>query len=492
VKAVMSHNPECMHLAAWVNEFQTLNTIKGDRNMNFVKGASWNGKLGVTVLTAALAVSLTACGGNSGNNNSGSNSSPPASPSSSSSSPDGSASADAGGKPVTITITNGKGEIASQFEQAAKDFTAANPNIKVETYSAAVGDSLNVFDKMTASGNIVTIAMFDPDAALNKYKDIELDLSGEKWNADTDSALKNSDGKVIGFPFSIEGFGLVYNQKVLDKAVGGTFDPYSINTRDKLKDLLDKIKASGVKYPVAFETEDWSISNHYSTQFLNQADDPNKIVDQLKAGAMDLANNAVWNGYYDTLDLLLSKDYNKYGERPLGKYYDDAHVSVGKGESAILFNGNWAYDSLKAVAGDKFGFIPVPEDNNPDNPLNNKIAAGATQVLVINKKATPEQQDAAKQFLNWLVYDQAGQDFIVNKSQVISAFKNNPNTVTNPLGVAIADAVKNSKTMPFTTNYVTASDWQTIIGPDVQKYTVGKDTRADLAKAIETYYKSKE
>lgn len=461
--------------------------------MNFLKDRALNGKLGAIALTAALTVSLTACGSNNSNNsaNSASNS-----PSSSGASPSASASASsspaASDKPVTITITNGKGEIASQFEQAAKDFTAANPNITVNVYSAAVGDSLNVFDKMTASGETVTMAMFDPDAALNKYKDIELDLSGEKWNADTDSALKNADGKVIGFPFAIEGFGLVYNQKVLDKAVGGTFDPYSINTRDKLKDLLDKIKASGVKYPVAYETEDWSVSNHYSTQFLNQADDPNTIVSQLKAGTLDLANNAVWNGYYDTLDLLVSKDYNKYGERPLGKYYDDAHLSVGKGESAILFNGNWAFDSLKAVAGDKFGFIPVPVDNNPDNPLNNKLAAGATQVLVINKNATPEQQDAAKKFLNWLVYDPAGQDFIVNKSQVISGFKNNPNTVTNPLGVAIADAVKNGKTMPFTTNYVTASDWQTILGPDVQKYIAGKEKRADLAKAIENYYKSKQ
>lgn len=457
--------------------------------MNFLRDKQFNGKLGMVALTAALTVSLTACGGNNNNSTNASTSPSASNPPASSSASNSPAASD---KPVTISITNGKGEIASQWEQVAKDFTAANPNIKVEVYSAAVGDTLNVFDKMTATGETVTIAMFDPDAALHKYADIEADLSGEKWVADTDSALKNAAGQVVGFPFAIEGFGLVYNQKVLDKAVGGTFDPSSINTRDKLKDLLDKIKASGVKYPVAYQTEDWSVSNHYSSQFLNQAEDPNKIVDQLKAGTLDLANNAVWNGYYDTMDLLKSKDYNKYGDRPLGQYYDDAHLSVGKGESAILFNGNWAFDSLKAVAGDKFGFIPVPVDNNPDNPLNNKLAAGATQVLVLNKNATPEQQEAAKKFLDWLVYDPAGQDFIVNKSQVISGFKNNPNTVTNPLGVAIADAVKSGKTMPFTTNYVTASDYQTILGPDVQKYIAGKETRADLAKAFETYYKSKQ
>lgn len=431
-------------------------------------------KTTVGILTIALAAGLTACGSK---NNEGA------------ASPGASGGAAKGN--VSILITNGKGEIAQQWQDAVKAFNAANTGITAEVQSQAVGDTLGVLDKLTASGKTVTIAMVEPSAVLNKYKDFGIDLSGEKWVADTNDAFKNPEGQIVGFPFSIEGFGLVYNKDVMDKAVGGTFDPFSINTRDKLKELFDKVKASGVKYPVAYQTEAWSVSNHYSTQFLNQAEDPNTIVDELKNGTFDLTGNAVWNGYYDTMDLLASKDYNKYGERPLGQYYDDAHLSVGKGESAVLFNGNWAFDSLKAVSGKEFGFIPVPVDNNPDNPLNNKIAAGPTNLLVVNKKASPEQQEAAKAFLNWLVYDAAGQDFIVNKSQVISAFKNNTNKVTNPLGIAIADAIAANRTMPFPTNYVIADDWMKIIGPDVQKYIAKKESREDVAKAIKAYYASK-
>lgn len=392
---------------------------------------------------------------------------------------------------VTIIITNGKGEIAAQNEQAAKDFMAANPDIIVEQHTGAVGDTLSILDKLSASGETVTLAMMEPNAVVEKYKDFGIDLSGEKWVSETNAAVKNAKGEIVGFPFSIEGFGLVYNKKVVEKAVGGSFDPFSINTRDKLKELLDQIKASGVKYPVAYQTEAWSVSNHFSSQFLNQAEDPNLIIGQLKEGTFDLAGNAVWNGYYDTMDLLAGEEYNKYGERPLGKYYDDAHVSVGKGESALLFNGNWAFDSLKAVAGEVFGFMPVPVDNNPNNPLNNKIAAGPTNIYVINKEATPAQQEAAKKYLNWLVYDKAGQDYLVNKSQVISAFRNNPYTVTNPLGAVIQDAIKQGKTMPFTTNYIVPGDWNTILGPEVQKYIVKKQSREELAKAIESYFASK-
>ena len=394
-------------------------------------------------------------------------------------------------EPVTIIMTNGKGEIAAQFEQAAKDFMAANPDIIVEPYSVTVGDNVNIFDKLTSSGEVVTLAMMEPNAVLDKYKDFGIDLSGEDWNKDTVYGFKNAEGVIVGFPFAIEGFGLVYNQKVLDAAVGGTFDPFTINTRDKLVELLDKIKASGIEYPIAYQTEGWSVSNHYSSMFVNQDENPSAIVDQMLAGTFDFINNTTWNGYYDTMDLLASKEYNKYGERPLGAYYDDAHLSVGQGTSAMLFNGNWAYDSLKAVAGDTFGFIPVPVDNNADNPMNNKLVAGPTQIYLINKEATPEQQEAAKKFLNWLVYDEKGQDFVVNQSQIISAFTNNPYTVTNPLGVAIANAINAGKTMPFSTNYVNAGDYYSILAPEVQKYIDKVYTREDLANAFKAYYETK-
>jgi raffinose/stachyose/melibiose transport system substrate-binding protein len=428
--------------------------------VSFIKKAS------IVGVVAPMALSLTACGGSSTANSTDANA------------------------PVNIIVANAKGEIDAQFKQAAVDFTKKYPNIHVEVDSAAVGDTLNVYDKLTASGKTVTLSMFDPYTALNKYKNVGIDLSNQKWTADTTYALKDSSGKVVGFPFAVEGMGLVYNQAVLDKAVGGSFDPFSINTQDKLKALLDQTKASGVQYPVAYQTEAWSVGNHYSSLFLDQASDPNTLLASLKAGTLDLAKNDAWNGYYNTLDLLTSKNYNKYGDRPLGQYYDLAHVTVGKGQSAILFNGDWAFDSLHAVAGSNFGFMPVPVDNNPDNPLNNKLAVGPTQVFVINKKASAAQQAAAEKFLDWFVYDPAGQDFVVNKAQVISAFKSNPNKVTNPLGVALSNAIQLGKTMPFSTNYINASDWPTTVGPEVQKYIAKQETRDQLAKYLENYFQT--
>lgn len=388
---------------------------------------------------------------------------------------------------TTIIITNGKGEISTQWEQAAKDFMAANPDITIEAYSNAVGDSLSAYEKLTASGKTVTLGMFEPGSLLEKHNGVGIDLSKEKWASETVDIVKDGDGTPVGFPFAVEGYGIIYNKSVVEKAVGGSFDPYSINTRDKLIALFDKVKASGIEFPVAYQTEAWSVGNHYGSLFLNQGD-PSQMATDLANGKLKLAGNPTWEGLLDTMELLASEKYNKYGKRPLGQYYDEAHVLVGSGEAAFLFNGNWAYDSLKALPESEFGFIPVPVDNNADNPMNNKLSAGPTQVLVINKKASKAQQDAAKKFLNWIVYESAGQDFLVTKSQIIPAFKNITLSVTNPLGKAIGEAVQAGKTMPFSTNYINGGDYFNKVGPEVQKFIDKKIDRAQLAQFYEDYH----
>ena len=62
--------------------------------------------------------------------------------------------------------------------------------------------------------------------------------------------------------------------------------------------------------------------------------------------------------------------------------------------------------------------------------------------------------------------------------------------MTNPLGGAIADAIAQGRTMPFTTNYVNGADYFNLLGPEVQKFIDQKITLTDLAKVFTDYYKS--
>ena len=144
-------------------------------------------------------------------------------------------SKDSSGKSVKITFLNTKGEISSPLEDAAKVFTKENPNITVDIVQAGAGESpFQKVSSMYAAGNAPSLIMLDPND-VPKFGDKFLDLSSEKWVKDASEGSLDAakiDGKVKGFPVTIEGYGLIYNKTVLDKA---GVDPASIKTTKDLE-----------------------------------------------------------------------------------------------------------------------------------------------------------------------------------------------------------------------------------------------------------------
>ncbi|SEP17430.1 ABC transporter substrate-binding protein [Paenibacillus sp. OK076] len=426
----------------------------------------------LSVLSLIMVVMLSACGGAKTETGSGSSSS------------DGE---------VKITLLNSKAEINSQLEQAAKDFQSENPGITLEI--VPVGNGQSPFEKASAlyaSGNPTTMMMLDT-GDVEKFKDRVLDLTSEKWMKD---AVENStsattfDGKNYAFPFSIEGYGFIYNQQVLDQAVGGTFDPQSVQTTDQLEQLFQKIAATG-KSPLIVSPMDWSLGAHYlGLAYGGQSPDRAKVdqfISDLKAGKVDLASNTVFNGLMDTFDLM--KTYNIDKASPLSGTYERGPEVLGKGEVGIWFQGNWAWPQIHSfdTADGKYGFLPVPVSNNPDDFGNTQISAAVSKRILIDKeKSTPAQQEAAKKFLDWIVYEAKGQDFLVNQATIIPAFSNITLEPADPLGKSIGDYIKAGK-IEESMSTLPADHWSKL-GASMQKYFADVIDRGGLAKEIQDYW----
>lgn len=396
---------------------------------------------------------------------------------------------------VKITLLNSKGEIQSQLEDAAKAFKEDNPNITVEIIPVPSGQS--PFEKASAlyaSGNPATITMLDT-GDVEKFKDRVLDLSGEKWMADTvdrSTALTTFDGKNYAFPLAIEGYGFIYNKAVVDQAVGGTFDPASINTTNALEQLFQKIEASG-KAPLIISPMDWSLGAHYlPLAYAGQSADTEavaKFVNDLKAGTVDLASNNVFNGLLDTFDVMAK--YNIDKASPLSGTYERGPEVLGKGEVGIWFQGNWAWPQISSfdTANGQYGFLPVPISNNPSDFGNTQISSAVSKRLVLDKeKNTAEQQAAGKKFLEWMVYSEKGQDFLVNKANIIPAFKNITLEAQDPLAKSISEYIANGKTEDSMST-LPADHWAKI-GASMQKYLAGAGDRAVLTNEIQEYWKT--
>lgn len=391
-----------------------------------------------------------------------------------------------------ITMLNSKGEITPQLEDAAKAFSAENPGITVEILSAQPGQS--PFQAMTsyyASGNAPALAMLDP-ADVAQFSDKFLDLSKEEWVKDSTDNFKivtTKTGAVLGFPFTVEGYGMIYNKSVMAKA---GVDPTKIHTTKDLEAAFKKVQATGAGALVVAPM-DWSLGAHFLGIAYGVAgkDDAGllKFIADLRAGKADIAKAPGFTGLLDTFDVM--KKYNLRKRDALAVTYDDCPPLIAQGKVGFYFQGNWAWPQMANFTKDTsgFGFIPVPVSNNASDAANNGIPTGVTKYIGVDKtQNNADQQAAAKKFLNWLVYSKAGQDFLVNKANLIPAFKNISLPLKDPLGQSIQQYILSGHSL-YWVNMPAPDHWSKV-GASMQKYLVGATNRSGLYKEIQNYWKS--
>lgn len=404
-------------------------------------------------------------------------------------------------EPVRITFMNTKGEIAAQLEEVANLFSEENPGITLEIIPVAAG--ISPFQTLTVlynAGNAPSLSMID-SGDFPRLKDNFLSLNDEEWMGDViegSTIASTFDGVNYGFPFTIEGFGFIYNRKVLDQAFGGNFDPASITTRAALKDAFDKVEATGADALVV-SPMDWSLGAHMFSLFylaVGEGDQAayDSFFEDLKAGNTDLANNQDFNNWLDTFDLL--KSYNWAKNDPLSITYEKGPELLGKSEIGFWFMGNWAWPQINQfdTTGGQFGFIPFPMSDNAADFGNDSIVAFASKRVAVDKaQNSAEQQEAAKSFLNWLVYDESGQQSLVKTLNIVPAFKNITIPVADPLGQSISALMASGNSMAFIDSYsLFPPDHWARVGASLQKYLGGHTDRAGLASEIEEYWYSVE
>ncbi len=107
--------------------------------------------------------------------------------------------------------------------------------------------------------------------------------------------------------------------------------------------------------------------------------------------------------------------------------------------------------------------MPVPVSNDSSRPSNNAISIGATKQIFIDKEmSSQEEQEAAKTFLEWLVYDEAGQDFMVNQANIVMGFTNVEISPESSLAEAVISYNNAGKSIAFAGNYVPARSLDSI------------------------------
>ena len=387
-------------------------------------------------------------------------------------------------KDVTLTIFNSKMEIQSQLEEMADEYMDSHKGVEVEVYYSSDTVAAHMSTKY-ASKDPYVLSMVDAKDIYSLGPDHAIDMSGEPWVAETTQAI-SVDGKVLGFPVCVEARGVLYNADAIEAATGEAFDPAAVRTTEDFKALIDKLIAGGMETPTGLQKEDWSLAAHFFASVYEMHDDPDAFIAGIKDGSVKLAEDPVFNAMMDTFDVFKANNWMK--SAPLSAVREDTEMNLAQGKIAFKYGGNWDWSDIKDFdPAENMGMMPVPSDLEG---YNEKLVGGGSKYFFIDNTVSEEQQQAAKDFLNWLVFEEDGQEFLVETCALVPAFANITLPVSDPLGASVK-SYADTGAMTGNYNYL-PDDHYAKVGISFQKYLGDQIDRAALADEITAYWATAE
>ena len=395
-----------------------------------------------------------------------------------------------------ITLLNTKAEIQASLEKMGKQFEEKS-GVHVEVMPVTDGDS--PYTKMVSlynAGDPPMLAILDTTDVIALAEEKAADLSNEKWTAEAEEYLTRINGKVYSLPLCVEGRGMIYNKTVIEETLGEEFNPESITTLDEFEELLKRLSDAGMEKPVSLAKEDWSLGAHHLQYIYEMYDGTSEgaaeIIEKIKDGELKIESYDRVDQVLDMFDVL--KKYNVAKADPLGADYDEMAIDLADGKTAFWFNGNWAWPNLSEAGAendDEYGFLPYFINNDKNDFVNCQIQASPSkQVMLDAQVATEQEQAAAKEFLNWIVYSEIGQQMLVKTCNVIPPFTNNPYEPADPLSRDIYEKVHEGKA--FNAAAIVPNDHWSVLGAAMQKYLVGRSDRDELIESIQEYWDEQE
>lgn len=312
-------------------------------------------------------------------------------------------------KDVTIKVFQFKVEIADALNRMAEAYEQET-GVKVEVETHGGGEDYNALLRAEiAAGSEPEIFNSEGFAALEAYYDRATDLSGEAWAKDVVPAAANPatvDGKLLGMPMNIEGYGIFYNKDLFAKA-GITELP---TTLTQLEDAAKKLEAAGIT-PFSTTNEWWSIGHHTINAALAEQSDPAAFIEGTKTGAELFKNNEIFKNWTNYVDLVF-----KYSQKDkLTTDYATQVANFASGKAAMIQQGNWIQGDVDKVAKLNVGLLPIPLDDSGKA----HIYTGPANFWIVNSKS--KNAEEAKAFLNWMVTSETGKSYLTKEFKFIPA-----------------------------------------------------------------------
>ena len=304
---------------------------------------------------------------------------------------------------------------------------------------------------------------------------------------------------MAGVPYVVESYGLIYNKDLLAKYIatdGAKIKSVDdIDNFDTLKAVADDIQAKkdqlGVKgafTSTGFDSSsDWRFKGHLANNPLYFEFRDNNITEQPAS-----IKGTYLPQFKQIFDLYL-KDSTCPRTQVSSKTGDDANSEFALGQAVFYQNGTWAWPDLQGagVKADSVGMMPIYMGVKGEE--NQGLDVNSDAYWSINDKASDADKKATKDFLKWVVTDQAGIDSISKDMGLTTPFKSFEKVKSdNPLvqaEIAYQDSGKEAvSTRP--TAMIPSEEWKNQLGSAMLEYAQGTGDWSAVKKAFVDNWKT--
>jgi len=364
-----------------------------------------------------------------------------------------------------------------QWEEISEVYKNVVPTVdlKIETVGGAADWSTALKTKF-AAGAGPDIFIVDGPALAKTFSEYLTDLSDEPWVEHVLESAKRPmvfDGKLMGMPFNIEGYGFIYNKAIFREA-GVMETPKTI---DELRQAAEKIQNYGVTPFGNGYSEWWVIGMHLMNIPFASQPDPEEFSNALDSGKTTIVENEIFQSFKDLFDLTI-----QYGNKnPLTTDHNAQMSLFNTGQVAMVQQGNWKEVGIyEANTNAEVGIIPIPVNNDPD--VSNRVPVGVPFYWVINNQS--KVQEEAKQFLNWMVSSETGNRYLTDEFSYIPAFDNIKSNLLGGISNDLLTYAGEGKTIPW--SFTTWHDGMyNEFAEHTQKYVAGKITYDEMLQDMQ-------
>jgi raffinose/stachyose/melibiose transport system substrate-binding protein len=358
-------------------------------------------------------------------------------------------SADAGesGSPaaeqVELNFFQNKPYLDEAYGEFAGEFQREHPNVEVVIETIGGGTSWQtILRSKFAADEGPDIFLVEGTGQYETWNEFIADLSGEEF---IDSALPfaletlDIDGRQMGMPVNLEGYGYIYNKDIFAE-VGITELP---TTFSELESAARQIKDAGyTPFATGYATW-WVMSLHMLNVAFAQQSDPLGFIEDLNAGRETMAENELFQDLQNIVDLTV-----EYGEEnPLTTDHNRQVQLFANGEVAMIQQGVWKeIPILESDPDANIGVLPMPLN---DSPEMDRIPVGVPFYFVVNSQSSSAEQQAARDFLNYLVTSDTGQRYITEEFGFIPAYSGVSSSALGGIGQDILEYANADKTIPW-------------------------------------------